>query len=167
MVTKLSRDIWKNKTVYFRCYNVKSPRTYFYTFILDTDASHRSIAAELSQIQDGVEKTISFASKVLTPQQRKYCTTRKELLAIVVFTRQFRHYLLGRSFILRTDHNSLIWLMNFKNIQGQLARWLEELAQYNMVIQHRSGKKHQNADALSRIPETHYHCVMSTNQMFH
>ena len=44
--------------------------------------------------------------------------------------------------------------MNFKNIQGQLARWLEELAQYNMVIQHRSGKKHQNADALSRIPDT-------------
>ena len=38
------------------------------TFILDTDASHRSIATELSQIQDGVEKTISFASKVLTPQ---------------------------------------------------------------------------------------------------
>ena len=124
------------------------------TFILDTDASDKSIGAEVSQIQDGVEKTISFASKVLTPQQRKYCTTRKELLAIVVFTRQFRHYLLGRSFILRTDHNSLVWLMNFKNIQGQLARWLEELAQYNMVIQHRSGKKHQNADALSRIPDT-------------
>ena len=62
------------------------------TLLLDTDASDNSIGAELSQIQDGVEKTISFASKVLTPQQRIYCTTRKELLAIVVFTRQFRHY---------------------------------------------------------------------------
>jgi hypothetical protein len=44
------------------------------TFILDTDASDKSIGAELSQIQDGVEKTVSFASEVLTPQQRKYCT---------------------------------------------------------------------------------------------
>jgi hypothetical protein len=54
-----------------------------------------------------------------------------------MFTRQFRLHLLGRSFILRTDHNSLVWLMNSKNIEGQLARWLEELAQYNMIIQHR------------------------------
>lgn len=75
-------------------------------------------------------------------------------MSIVVFTRQFRHFLLGRPFIVRTDHNSLVWLTNFKNIQGQLARWLEELSQYNMIIQHRSGVKHQNADALSRIPDS-------------
>ncbi|CAG2226756.1 unnamed protein product [Mytilus edulis] len=42
--------------------------------------------------------------------------------------------------------------MNFKNIEGQLARWLEELSQYNLIIQHRPGKKHSNADGLSRIP---------------
>lgn len=40
-------------------------------FILDTDASDKCIGAELSQVQDGIEKTICFASKVLTPQQRK------------------------------------------------------------------------------------------------
>jgi hypothetical protein len=124
------------------------------TFILDTDASDNTIGAELSQIQKGEEKTICFASKVLTPAQRKYCTTRKELLAIVTFTRQFRYYLLGQHFIMRTDHNSLIWLLNFKNIEGQLARWIEELAQYNMVIQHRPGKNHTNADGLSRITDT-------------
>jgi hypothetical protein len=116
------------------------------TFILDTDASDNTIGAELSQIQQGKEKPISFASKVFSSAQRKYCTTRKELLAIVMFTRQYRHYLLGKKFIIRTDHNSLIWLMNFKNIEGQLARWLEELAQYNMAIQHRPGKLHGNAD---------------------
>jgi hypothetical protein len=54
--------------------------------------------------------------------------------------------------MVRTDHNSLTWLMNFKEPQGQLARWLEELSQFNMEIQHRLGKKHTNADALSRIP---------------
>ena len=78
---------------------------------------------------------------MLTPAQRKYCTTGKELLAIVIFTRQFSRDLLGQQFIKRTDHNSLIWLLKFKNIEGQLARRIEELAQYNMVIEHRPGKK--------------------------
>ena len=41
-------------------------------------------------------------------EQRKYCTTLKELLAVVRFTRQFRHYSLGRQFIVQTDHSSLV-----------------------------------------------------------
>ncbi len=53
------------------------------TFILDTDASDASVGAELLQIQDGKEVVISYASYVLAPAQRRYCTTRKELLAIV------------------------------------------------------------------------------------
>ena len=51
--------------------------------------------------------------------------TRKELLAILVFTKHFRRYLLGNKFKVRTDHNSLIWLMRFMNIEVQLARWNE------------------------------------------
>ena len=43
--------------------------------------------------------------------------------------------------------------MRFKFIEGQLARWLEELSQYDMVLQHRSGKSHINAARLSRIPD--------------
>ena len=122
-------------------------------FILDTDASDTAIGAELIQVQNGEEKVVAYSSFTLSPEQRKYCTTRKELLSIVRFTRQFRHYLLGRVFTVRTDHSSLTWLLRFKDPQGQLARWMEELSQYNMVIQHRPGTKHGNADALSRIPD--------------
>ena len=121
-------------------------------FILDTDASDVAVGAELSQLQDGVERPVAFASKVLQSAQVKYCTTRKELLAVVVFTKQFRHYLLGRSFTIRTDHASLVWLLNFKSPGGQLARWLSELGQYDFKIEHRRGCKHSNADGLSRIP---------------
>lgn len=128
-------------------------------FILDTDASDRAVGAELLQIQDGVEKPIAYGSYVLTPAQRRYCTTRKELLAIIRFTRQFRHYLLGRRFVLRTDHSSLAWLMGFKNIEGQLARWLEELSSYDMVVQHRPGVKHADADGLSRIADDTPYCT--------
>ena len=127
-------------------------------FFLDCDASNTAIGAELLQIQGGEEKVISYSSYILTPAQKRYCTTRKELLALVVFTRHFRHYLLGRPFTCRTDHASLAWLMRFKKLEGQLARWCEELAQFDMVILHRSGKTHCNADGISRIPDRMISC---------
>ena len=51
----------------------------------------------------------------------------------------------------RTDHNSLTWLMSFKYTEGQLARWLEVVSQFNLNILHRSGKLHSNVDGLSRM----------------
>ena len=47
-------------------------------FILDTDASDTAIGAVLSQIHDGEERVISYASRCLTKAKRKYCVTRKE-----------------------------------------------------------------------------------------
>ena len=120
-------------------------------FILDTDASDVGIGGILSQIQDGEERVICFASKKLNKSQTRYCVTRRELLAVVVFIQEFRHHLLGQEFVLRTDHNSLRWIFSFKAPQGQLSRWLEVLSQYVFKIVHRDGKKHGNADALSRV----------------
>lgn len=68
------------------------------------------------------------------------------------FVKCFRHFLEGRQFRLRTDHSSLRWLIKFKNPEGQLAKWLEVLSLYDMLIEHRPGAQHQTADALSRIP---------------
>ena len=75
-------------------------------FILDTDASNLAIGAELSHVVECIEVVVAYASKALSAAQRNYCTTRKELLAIVNFTRHFRHYLLGGHFVVRTDHRS-------------------------------------------------------------
>ena len=122
-------------------------------FILDTDASDIAIGAELSQLQEGREQTIAFSSKSLNQAQRSYCATRKELLAVVVFMNHFRHYLLRRALTIRMDHASLIWLMRFKQIGGQLSCWLETLSQFAYTIEPHNGKKHCNADGLSRIPE--------------
>lgn len=120
-------------------------------FILDTDASNTGIGGVLSQKDaDGEEKVIAYASRALSKPERNYCVTRRELLAAVYFTKHFRLYLLGQPFILRTDQDSLTWLKNFKEPDGQLARWLEHLQQFNFEIIHRPGRQHQNADALSR-----------------
>ena len=59
-------------------------------------------------------------------------------------------YLYGRKVTVRTDHAALRWLLNFKNPEDQLARWLEVISEYDMTIQHRPGRKHGNADGLSR-----------------
>ena len=126
--------------------------------MLDTDACGSQIAVELSQFQNGTLKPICYASHVLLKEHRNYCITRKELLAIVKFCRQFRHYLLGRYFLIRTDHNSLTWLTRFRHVEGQLARWLEELAEYDFGIIHRKGMFHNNTDALSRINDTLQEC---------
>ena len=122
-------------------------------FTLDVDASNNAIGAELSQDQEGEERVIEYASMTLTPQQKKYCVTRKELLAAVRFISHFEHYLLGKPFLIRTDHASLRWLMNFKQLDGQLARWLEYLSRFIFKIAHRKGQDHGNADSLSRRPE--------------
>ena len=132
-------------------------------FILDVDASGEGLGAVLSQSLDGSEHVIAYASRTLSKTERKYCATRRELLALVWGARHFRPYLYGQSFRVRTDHNALRWLHSFKEPEGQVARWLEILAEYNMEIEHRQGKQHCNADALSRgtcqqctqtVPET-------------
>jgi hypothetical protein len=87
------------------------PTNYGY-YILDTDACHDSIGAVLSQIQNGTEKVIAYASNRLTKAEKQYCITRKELLAVYKYVRQFSRYLYGRKF---TDHQALIWMLNWKN----------------------------------------------------
>ena len=121
-------------------------------FILDTDASGYGIGAVLVQVQEGKERVIAYGSRSLTKEERRYCVTRRELLAIVYFLKQYRHYLYGQKFKVRTDHGALRWLMNFKDPQGQVARWLEVLGTYNFEVEHRPGLRHNNADALSRGP---------------
>ena len=121
-------------------------------FILDTDASQNAVGAVLSQVIDGKERVVAYASKALSKSERRYCVTRKELYAVVTFIKHFRPFLYGRKFLVRTDHNSLRWLLRFKDPEGQLARWLEVISSYDMDIEHRAGKLHRNADSLSRVP---------------
>ena len=121
-------------------------------YFLDTDASGRAIGAVLSQEQDGQERVIAYASRMLSGPERNYCVTRQELLAIVYFVKQLRPYLLGHQFVIRTDHSALRWLRSTPEPIGQQARWLEVLEEFNYQVEHRPGRKHNNADALSRMP---------------
>jgi len=67
-------------------------------YVLDTDASNFSIGAVLSQIQEGEERVIAYASKALSRSERNYCVTRREMLVVVYYMRAFRKFLLGQIF---------------------------------------------------------------------
>ena len=121
-------------------------------FIVDTDTSDCGIGAVLSQIQDGEERVLLYASRLYSKAEQNYCVTRKELLAVVYFLKQFRQYLLGRKFLVRTDHAALQWLRRTPEPIGQRGRWLELMEEFQFDVHHRPGRQHGNADALSRKP---------------
>ena len=108
--------------------------------------------AVLSQQGGDGEHAVAFFSRALSRAERNYCVTRRELLAVVLAIRHFLPNLHGNRFLLRTDHASLTWLMSFKQPEGQVARWLEVLQEYDFDIQHWAGRQHSNADSLSRRP---------------
>jgi transposase InsO family protein len=98
--------------------------------------------------------------------EKNYNVTRKELLAVVTFVKKFRQYLLGKPFIIRSDHAALQWLKCTPEPTGQQARWLEILEKFEYTIQHRAGVKHGNADALSRrLPTEHDNLVAACRQL--
>ena len=83
-------------------------------FVVDCDASDYGLGAVISQRQDGAQKVIAYASRVLKDRERRYSTTKKEILAMVYAIKHFHHYLYGKPFTVRTDHNALKWLQSFK-----------------------------------------------------
>jgi len=104
-------------------------------FTIDTNASDIGISVVLSQVDsEGVEHVVAYVSRVLTKSERNYCITCKELLAVVTFLQHFRQYLIARSFTVHTDHGALTWLQQFRNPEGQLARWFRSCRNFNFLL---------------------------------
>ena len=87
-------------------------------FILDTDASTTGVAAVLSQVQDGEERSTAYASKALIKSKRKWPPTKSEMYALVFETDTLYPYLINKQFVARLDHRSLVWLQNFEKADG-------------------------------------------------
>ncbi len=96
-----------------------------------------------------INRVIAYASKMVNASQRRYCTTNKELLAVVTAIELFKYYLTGRHFTVVTDHASLTWLRNFKEPEGVVAHWNTRLQSFDFKIVHWPSKHHCHADGLS------------------
>ena len=132
----------------FPRFNSKEP------FIVDTDWSleNNAIGATLSQVQDGKERVIAYHHQKLSKSQAKYPATKGEVLAVLHHLNHWRYYLRHRPFIVRTDHQPLKYIRTMEPMDSHVARWLSTLAEFNFEVIYRPGKKHGNADALSRAP---------------
>jgi hypothetical protein len=97
---------------------------------------------------DKRERVVQYASRMLRPPELKYSTYEKEALAIVWGCQQFRSYLEGRPFLIRTDHASLQWMRRAE--KGRVARWSMAMANFQYTLHHRKGTANANADVLSR-----------------
>ncbi|BHF74383.1 hypothetical protein SprV_0501746900 [Sparganum proliferum] len=131
--------------------------TPLYNLVLEVfDHWNRGHCSDRQQLERALKNAFkrAYGRQTLIRPERNYSTTRKELLAVVTFVKIFHHYLAGKRFILRTDHQALRWLENFKDPTGQFARWQADLLEYSHTVIHRASKKHQNADALSRQAQT-------------
>lgn len=124
-------------------------------FILTTDASDLHYGCVLSQLDNNqYDRPITFISKSFSKGESKLSIYEKEFLALNFSLKKLRQYLLGHSILWRTDNRSLSYLqkVTMKDPNSRIARWILNLLEYDISIEHVPGKSNKVADYLSRIP---------------
>ncbi|XP_075650145.1 uncharacterized protein LOC142620705 [Castanea sativa] len=115
-------------------------------FLVECDASGFGIGAVL--MQQG--RPIAFHSKALKGKSIHLSTYEKELLALVTAVKKWRPYLLGKPFVIKTDHQILKYLLEQRIGTPMQQRWITKLLGYSFLISYKQGKDNVVADALSR-----------------
>ena len=122
------------------------------TFIT-CDASTAAVGGVLSQLHDGTERPIAFASRALTPTEQRYSVGEREALACVWACERWHMYVYGRHFTIRTDHQALTTVLSTSGSGHKplrLHRWAERLRQYHYDLIFTPGRENVVADLLSR-----------------
>ena len=129
-------------------------------FIVHCDASETGLGSVLYQRQQEKMRVISFASRTLTPAERNYHmhSGKLEFLALKwSVTEKFSDYLhYGPPFEVVTDNNPLTYVLTSAKLNATGLRWVARLADFKFSIRYRAGKKHIDADYLSRHPVTDF-----------
>ena len=116
-------------------------------FTIETGASGNGIGAVL--MQQG--HPIAFISKALSAKHQALSAYDKEMFAILFAVKKWHFYLVGRHFIIRTDHQPLKYLVEQKVTTPSQQVWLAQLMSYDFEIVYKKGSENRVADALSRV----------------
>ena len=124
--------------------------------VLATDASDVGCGACVTQRDlSGQVRVIAYASKTFTSAERNYSVVEKEALACVWAAEKYRHYLWGRRFTLRTDHQALCTIFGPKGstrVGRRVARWEARLLEFSFDVEYVRSEHNGVADGLSRLP---------------
>ncbi|KAL0560461.1 hypothetical protein IC582_000866 [Cucumis melo] len=115
-------------------------------YVIYCDASRLGLGCVL--MQDG--NVIAYASRQLKEHECNYPTHDLELAAVVLALKIWRHYLFGEKCHIFTDHKSLKYIFDQKELNLRQRRWLELIKDYDCTIEYHAGKANVVADALSR-----------------
>jgi hypothetical protein len=105
-------------------------------FLVCTDACKEGLGGVL--MQEG--HVICYESRKLNEHEINYVTHDLELAAIVHALKMWRHYLLGRIFVLMTDHSGLRYMFDQPKLNARQARWMALLSEFDFEIKHIKGK---------------------------
>ena len=125
---------------------------------LTTDASQVAAGAVLEQKVQGQWRPLAFFSKQLRKPEQKYSAFDRELLAIFLAVKHFRHFLEGRQFTIYTDHKPLLFMFQRANDpwSNRQARHIAKISEFSTTICHVAGKANRVADALSRCNQVNH-----------
>ena len=116
-------------------------------FVLETDASDLGLGAVLKQNK----KVIAYMSRVLKGAEKHYSITEKETLAAIWATEKLENRLIGREFILETDHKALESIRNKVDFgTGRIRRWMSRLERFNYKVVYRKCDEMVKSDTLLR-----------------
>lgn len=119
-------------------------------FTVQADASGIGLGAVLLQGEGEDKRPVQYVSRKLFPRETRYSTIEKECLAIKWALDTLKYYLVGKDFVLETDHRALQWLHRMRDFNSRITRWHLSLQPYRFTVRYKAGKDNVIADFLSR-----------------
>jgi hypothetical protein len=150
---EIKRRILRNQKLAFLDYSLP--------IFVRTDASKLGCGAQLFQVVNGRERTVSYLSKAFTPTESRWSVLEQELFGCFYAVKRWAPMLLGTKFTILTDHKNILQL--HKSVVPKIVRWRLQMQPFEYTVRHVPGPENVVADCLSRLHGKQQRAVVSAS----